>query len=261
MSAARRSIRQTVSGLTLIEMLVALTILAILLSTVYGTFVSAIQATRRARDDDGIYQVARTVMERITGDLEMAFYRPGSDRPNHATQLFLGHDRAEGDYARDRLDLTTAGHIFLRDGRPETDIVEVSYYIDDSLWDRPLLVRREDPLPDEDLRHGGTLRVLAEQVVSLNFRYREPGPAPWDRQRPTNADAGAKDETQEDTEPQWYDAWNADTFSKPNGSLPELVEVTLVLRQKVDGEYVEYTFSTTVQLYPFQIWQRSQMRR
>lgn len=253
MTRTARQARGTSSGLTLIELLVALTILAILLSSVYGTFVSAMHATRRARDDEGVYQVARTAMDRISMDLEMAFYRPGSDRPGHPTQLFIGLDRSDGDYARDRLDFTAACHVLAREGRPETDVVEVSYYIDDSLYDRSLLVRREDPLPDEDLRHGGTLRVLAENVVSLNFRYREPGPDPAQRQR-SPADAEAKQDEQAEQEPEWHDAWNADTFDKPSKSLPELVEVTLVLRDKND---VEYTFSTMVQLHPYQAWRES----
>jgi prepilin-type N-terminal cleavage/methylation domain-containing protein len=240
--------RQVPNGLTLIELLVALTIVAILLSTVYGTFVAAMNATRRARTNDGTYQVARTVMDRISADLEMAFYRPGSDRRGYPTELFIGLDRSEGDYARDRLDFTSACHILARDGRPETDVVEVSYYIDNSLYDRPLLVRREDPLPDDDLRHGGTLRVLAENVVALNFRYREPGPEPALRRRPTGEEAA---DAQSAEEPEWFDVWDADTF-QPSPSLPELVEVTIVLRGE-DEE--EHTFSTMVQLHPYQAWQ------
>ncbi|MBN1916400.1 MAG: prepilin-type N-terminal cleavage/methylation domain-containing protein [Verrucomicrobia bacterium] len=252
MTRPPRQVRASIRGLTLIELLVALTILAILLSSVYGTFISAMNAIRRARTDDGIYQVARTVMDRISMDLEMTYYQPGPDRPGQPTQLFIGLDRSEGDYARDRLDFLAACHILARDGRPETDVVEISYYIDDTLYDRPLLVRREDPLPDFDLRHGGTLRVLAENVVSLNFRYRERSPEPNTRSRPADAAARAEEAQKAEQELEWFDAWNADTNENPSKSLPELVEVTFVLRDK-DG--AEYTFSTTVQLHPYYSWQ------
>jgi general secretion pathway protein J len=235
-------------GFTLIELMVALAILSIVLSSIYATFFSALRAMRDTRERDDTYQIARVVMEKMSNDLAMAFYRPGSDREERPTQLFIGRDATEDDFAHDRLDFTTASHVLLRDGRPETDVVEVSYYIDNTYRDRSLLVRREDPLPDEDLRHGGTLRVLAERVVGLNFRYREPGPMPYDRQRRTGPVTEEEEEVQE---PAWHDAWNADTWQPARKSLPELVEITLTIRDKDDQDH---QFTTTVLLHPYQVW-------
>ena len=233
-------------GFTLIELMVALAIMSIVLSTVYATFFTALKAMRDTRQRDDTYQIARVVMEKISNDLTMAFYRPGSDRQDHPTQLFIGRDAVDDDMARDRLDFTTASHVLMRDGRPESDVVEVSYYIDDTYTDRPLLVRREDPLPDAELRHGGTLRILAERVVALNFRYREPGPPAHDRHRPS----GPATEEEEAQEPEWHDAWNADTWQQNRKSLPELVEITLTIRDK-DGQ--DHQFTTTVLLHPYQV--------
>jgi hypothetical protein len=136
--------------------------------------------------------------------------------------------------------------VLTHDGRPETDVVEISYYIDDTYTDRPLLVRREDPLPDSELRHGGTLRVLAERVVALNFRYREPGEMPSGR---TQREEG---EEEEEKEPEWVDSWNAETH-EGGKSLPELVEVTVTI---LDEEGEEHIFGTTVLLHPYQFWRR-----
>jgi len=230
-------------GFTLIELMVALTILAIVLSSVYATFYSGVKAMRDRRGPDDSYQVARLVMETITNDLSMAFYRSGTDREDRPTQGFIGSDGHNGDHARDRLDFTTASHILVHDGRPETDVVEVSYYIDDTYTDRPLLVRREDPLPDAELRHGGTLRILAERVVALNFRYREPGKMPSVRTRETE---------DEPEELEWVDTWNAETH-EGGKTLPELVEVTVTI---LDEEGQEHTFGTTVVLHPYQFWRR-----
>lgn len=231
-------------GFTLIELMVALTMLAIVLSSVYATFYSGVKAMRDRRGPDDAYQVARLVMETITNDLSMAFYRSGTDRKDHPTQGFIGSDGQDGDYARDRLDFTTASHVLVHDGRPETDVVEVSYYIDDTYTDRPLLVRREDPLPDAELRHGGTLRVLAERVVGLNFRFREPGEMPSGRT--------SEEPDDESEEPEWFDTWNAET-REGGKSLPELVEVTVTI---LDEEGQEHTFGTTVLLHPYQFWRR-----
>ncbi len=231
------------SGFTLIELMVALAMLAIVLSSVYATFFSAVKAMRDSREQDDTHQVARVVMERITSDLAMTFYRPGTDRKDHPTQAFIGRNGDDGEYARDRLDFTTASHVLMRDGHPETDVVEVSYYIDDTYTDRMLLVRREDPLPDEDFRHGGTLRIMAENVVALNFRYREPGPEAGQRRKEDEKD-------KEPDEPAWHDTWNADKWEQRK-SIPELVEVTLTIRDK-DGR--DHTFGTTVLLRPYQVW-------
>ena len=218
--------------------------LSIVLMSVYATFYSGVQAMRNRRGPDDAYQVGRLVMETITNDLSMAFYRSGTDRKDRPTQGFIGSDGYDGNYARDRVDFTTASHILTRDDRPQTDVVEVSYYIDDTYTERPLLVRREDPLPDSELRHGGTLRILAEGVVALNFRYREPGEMPSTRTQ--------KKEDEEAEEPPWHDAWNAET-REGGKSLPELVEVTVTI---LDEEGQEHTFGTTVLLHPYQFWRR-----
>jgi len=222
-------------GFTLIEVMVALAILGILLSSVYSTFFFALKAMRDSREQDDVFQVARVLMERITNDLTMARFR-GTYLPNKWTETFVGRNGKHDQYARDRLDFTTVSHILLRDGRPECDVVEVSYYIDDSYPDRTLLVRREDVLPDAHLQHGGTLRVLSDNVVGLNFRYRERGPLPYERQ---------PGQTWE--EPEWHDSWNAAEVT-PQPSLPELVEVMLTIR---DREGREHTFSSMVVLHPY----------
>jgi general secretion pathway protein J len=238
--------RRAAGGFTLIELLVALGVLAIMLSTIYATFFAGVEAMRRGHEQDDTYQVARVVMEQISNDLAMAFYRPGSDRPDVPTQAFIGLDKETDGYARDRLDFTTASHALMRDGRPETDVVEVSYYVDETYSERPLLVRREDPLPDSDFRHGGMLRVMAENVVALNLRYREPDEEPYKRQRTEQGEQPVNP----DELPQWYDAWDA-AKEKPLRSLPQLVEVRMTIR---DEKEIEHTFGTTVVLCPYQVW-------
>lgn len=222
-------------GFTLLEVLVALAILGVLLSSVYSTFFFALRAMKVSREQDDVFQVARVLMERITNDLAMARFRSPyiAGRP---TEAFIGRNGTSEEYARDRLDFTTASHVFFHDGRPESDVVEVSYYIDDSYPDRTFLVRREDPLPDENLRHGGTLRILADNVVGLNFRYRERDPQPFERVR-----------GQEWKEPEWHESWDAAKVT-PEQCLPELVEVTLTIR---DREGRDLTFATTVLLHPY----------
>jgi general secretion pathway protein J len=241
-SRLSRTRRRHARGFTLIELMVALAILAIVLSSVYATFYSGVKAMRDRHGVDDAYLVARVVMETITNDLSMAHYRSGIDQGERVTQGFIGSDGEDGEYARDRLDFTTSSHILVHDGRPETDVVEVSYYIDDTYTDRPLLVRREDPLPDDTIRHGGTLRILAEDVVALNFRYREPDDMPASRTQETRDD--------ESEQLEWVDAWNAEKH-EGGKTLPQLVEVSVTI---LDEEGHEHTFGTTVLLHPYQYW-------
>lgn len=232
------------SGFTLIELMVALAILAIMLTAVYAAFSSVMTAMRESRERDDTLQVARVVMERIANDLAMAFYRTDAQRRNNPTQAFIGRDDERDDYARDRLDFTAAGRVLAHDDRPGSDVTELSYYIDDTYMDRTLLVRREDPLPDEDFRHGGTLRILAENVVALNFRYKEPGSDVGLRTRVEEKED--EEEETEEEEKKWHDTWN----TEKSQSLPELVEVTMTIR---DREGRDHTFGTTVLLYPYQV--------
>ncbi len=240
------------SGFTLIELMVALAILAIMLTAIYAAFSSAITAMRESRQQDDTLQVGRLVMERIANDLAMAFYRTDAQRRKNPTHAFIGRDDERDDYARDRLDFTAAGRPLAHDDTPGSDVAELSYYIDDTYTGRTvddpygsggLLVRREDPLPDDDFRHGGTLRILAENVVALNFRYKEPGPDVGLRTRVE--ETKDEEEEAEEEEDKWHDTWN----TEKEQSLPELVEVTMTIR---DREGRDHTFGTTVLLHPYQ---------
>lgn len=227
------------SGFTLLEVLVAMAILGLLLSSVYATFFTTIKAIRSTEEQDDVHQVARLVMDQISRDLTMAFYRSTKTVDGEPKYIFMGRDDRDGEFARDRIDFLTTNHAFYRDGRPETDVVEVSYYIDSTYYDRPFLIRREDPLPDEELRHGGTLRILAEQVVALDFRFCESLPKPAMRQQK---------EEEEEEELEWHETWNS-VKGKPARGLPQLVTVTLTIR---DEQEEEHTYTTTVVLNPYQ---------
>ncbi len=75
--------REGISGFTLIEMLLALSIFSIIALGLYGVFWNAIQINQRSKIMNGIYREARWSMERMAKDLEnMVSYHFGSGYPN-----------------------------------------------------------------------------------------------------------------------------------------------------------------------------------
>jgi general secretion pathway protein J len=165
----RGSASQT--GLTLLEVLVSVSIFAVILSLLYGAYHAQMKTTDEIEDAARINQMVRAIFERMTKDLESAVIR----FPNIATVGLLGmksEDRVEDGLPADRIRFTSLSHLEPGDSRYQTDLCEIGYMLElDPEGPGFRLIRTDDPTPDGDMNSGGAMLELATSIGGLDFVF------------------------------------------------------------------------------------------
>ncbi|MCG8555114.1 MAG: prepilin-type N-terminal cleavage/methylation domain-containing protein [Proteobacteria bacterium] len=168
------------SGMTLIEVMVALTILAIVSSLVYGGFAQTAFNKRRVEDQLDRYHEARMAVERMARELSMAFVSIHNS-PNPALRVvqtaFVGGGNADGS----RIDFTSFSHQRLQRDVHESDQNELSYFVTAHPQDssRKVLARREQARIDDDPRKGGQSQILVDGVLDFELSYLDSQTGQW----------------------------------------------------------------------------------
>ena len=208
------------NGFTLIEVLLAMAILVVLMSVVYGSFSTAgrnVEQAEAARDETDL---ARTLLAKLSDDLVNAYdnFKMIAVNPNTNANVnltvFYGKKAETGEgedkVRRDSLSLTTLTNWRKPDSK-ETELLEVGYFFKEkpdgsgySLYRREKRELSADVPPLE----GGVEYEITDRVEGLQFRYYN----------------GT----------QWVDEWDTRTIVVPAGSstasrLPKTVELTLTL--------------------------------
>ena len=96
---SQRRYRTSDGGFTLIEVLVAVFIGAIVLTVLYASFFQIVKAKERIEEELELYHEARVIMSKMTKDLVTAFPRGlvNTDESNITLPFFLGV--RDGDYS------------------------------------------------------------------------------------------------------------------------------------------------------------------
>ena len=153
------------SGLTLVDLMVALSILAVILTTVYAVFASQDRAVRAASETRDVYGQGLLILDRLSRDLSGAWL-PAS--PQKEVGILYGFEGQA-----DRLDLATTARLS-PDHASGPDVVEVGYRIvtqEDLPGPGLTLVRRQDETPDDEPGGGGTSVVLTRDLVAFELSY------------------------------------------------------------------------------------------
>lgn len=153
---------------TLIELLIALTISALLVaSTVAATHGLADSREKLERRTQQV-AAARTAMEAMVADLRNVRIDPEPEKP-----LVVGTQTGEFG-GSGRIDLRLIGDRRCRREGAESDQYEVSYFLGKIPGhDLPALMRRYDHALDEYPDDGGIVRPVAEGVTELSFTYQD----------------------------------------------------------------------------------------
>ena len=195
------------SAFTLLEIILAVSVLALVGTMIYGGFAQTAINTARVEEDVDQSRVVHMALERIARELTMAFV---STHTNPSLDLrvvetaFIGSDRGK----EDRIDFTSFSHRRLYRNARESDQNELSYFVtqdpDDS--DVQVLERREQNRIDDDPRRGGKSQILVENVEEFNVEYFDPLLS------------------------EWVQTWNTeDVLSQPN-RLPTQVRIRLAVK-------------------------------
>ncbi|GEN08764.1 type II secretion system protein J (GspJ) [Myxococcus fulvus] len=176
-------------GFTLMEVMVAVAITALMGTVVAMAFQTGLTAKETVEADADRYRQLRVAMNRMSRELGSAYvsdrfdlkrFRDQQDRPSN----FVGES--------DRLLFTTFAHQRLYTDVKESDQAVVEYFVDASddktARGRQDLKRRVNPNVDDRMDRGGTTDVLLEGVKKLEFEYwnseRKEWDDEWDTRRP-----------------------------------------------------------------------------
>jgi general secretion pathway protein J len=193
-------------GFTLIEVLVAVSILAVVSTLVFGSFRETFHAKSAIEASAVRYHTVRLAMERMSREIGMAYLSQNEDTGQQERRTFFVGKRT-GDV--DELRFSMFGHQRLYADANEGDTSQVVYYggrdRDDS--SRSNLMRRETRRLQNvrpELASGGA-EILCDDVVSLRFSY-------WDAR-----------------EKKWREDWNTVTADGQPDRLPTKVRIVLTV--------------------------------
>ncbi len=175
--------RRAVDGFTLVEVMIAIAITAILGMLSFGTFRQLDRAMGLVRGDTERYAAAEAALTRFAREVSMAFLSDHFDPKQYreAPTLFRGRE--------DTVLFTTMAHVRLYTDARESDQEVVEYGLD-SDPEHPgqqALFRREKPRIDADPERGGRRDVVADRVTALRLAYWDPKRKEWVREWSTRS--------------------------------------------------------------------------
>lgn len=182
--------RAPARGLTLIEVLVSIAILALIGTLIYGAFDGMSRSRRGISRINERYHQGRGAISRIARELQSAYLsRHALPDKNQAVWLtgFVGD--------AERVDFNAFAHRRLAANAHESDQSEIGYFVsrDPEQSGKYDLVRREAKRLDNLPAKGGIVNVLAEDVESFHLQYFEPISGEWVDQWDSTQPAGQID--------------------------------------------------------------------
>ncbi len=205
-------------GLTLVEVLVALAVLAMIGVLLYGTF-DSLNHQRKAEAVRGERaRQARQAVLRMTREIQTAFlsmHNPANVALQTRVVAFIG----QNSQPYDRLDFQAFAHRRIVANSRESDQAEIGYFAsaDPDVDGKMDLVRREQTPADMDPKKGGIVDVLCEDIESFDVRYFDPQTS------------------------QWVDGWDTTQALGQQNRLPMEVRLSLVLKHVPAGVDATYT--------------------
>lgn len=190
-----RAPRGTSPGVTLIEVLIAMAIFALLGVVVYGSFAGTLRAQQDIEGLQAKNHELRLALLRISRELQAAFLVQNTNQVNleplRAQTIFL----VKPDGAGARLDFTAFAHQRTQADINESDQCELSYFMRPS-QDKPgtnELVRRESKRIDSEPTKGGVLSPVVRDVTSFQVELYDFEKQDWLREWDTQNTTGQPD--------------------------------------------------------------------
>lgn len=202
-------------GFTLLEILIAIFILSIVMSTIYAAYSGTLQVISELENDGRAYQMARITLDRMSRDLS-SLQRFGDGFVLKAERNAIGRREFSS------LTVWSAAHLVFEENEPSGRPASISYFVKEdkdgtfSLWRSDVARSR----PSADGKADGGI-IICENLQDLNVKF---------------YDEGGRD----------YDAWDTVSSSTPQqGKPPVRVQIELVLTNGRDAEK-PYKFITRV---------------
>lgn len=213
--------------MTLIEIMLALAILATIMALTWGSVSSSFRFRTATLDKFDRYRAVQTSLDRMSREISMAFVTNiGQITTNERNEVtyhtaFIGDD--------DELTFTSLAHVRTRADSPTSEQCEITYRLErqrglDGRMHQNLVRREQAPI-DDDPEEGGVKYTMIEDVRDIRFEY-------WDRDMEIAGEA-------------WLRDWDA--IQDHGGKLPLRVRITIEVEHPLnDRETLE--FSTQAQI-------------
>jgi len=167
-------------GFTLVEVLIAAAILALIVSMLYVAFASSVKTMEIGTQGGEIYRKAGVVLNRMAQDISCARL-PSKEEEASTQYAFIGEDKTEDGVPQDTLTFISTA---LPLQGPSRGIKQIGYYIaPDSETDKLALFMQEDttPAPGNSPEQGTKGMLLAEGIEGLDFTYYDSEGREWKR--------------------------------------------------------------------------------
>jgi general secretion pathway protein J len=154
-------------GFTLLEILMAIFIFAIVITLAYSSFNASFRIINNTSSQAATYSMAKVAMERIQEDLE-SFY-PAEE------MIFKGHTETIGDHRADSLEFTSSANVRLHPKQKLTGYVIISYQVKEDPETKTLhLFRSEKPAFTESDENDDKSKqlLLCTNLLEVAFDYR-----------------------------------------------------------------------------------------
>jgi len=221
------------TGFTLLEILIAISIFAIIATTVFGSHNFVFSSAKVVEEDLAAYEMAKSCLSRIADDLGSLHvrlppeYTPlGSDDEEDPFKI-TGETADAGSKSFSRLIFTSRAHVSFGKSIQEGEknikegIARIIYYVQKSDESEYVLRRADKLYPYEPFEEKKSDPVLCENVKLLVFKYY-------------------------DEEGSEYDIWNSDS-ADVDYSTPRAIKITLEIGD--DSNFLP--FETMVKLPVF----------
>lgn len=228
--------QHTEQGFTLLEILIATFIFAILATTIFGAFQAVFSTTELVEKGADLHEMGANCLDRMALDLQAIYLslppeysKPGFDDPPDPYRI-TGENEYAGTGSFGRLRFASQAHLPMGEN-PQTGVAEIVYYVDEMqgpAGTTAYAIRRADhlaPYP-EQFEPDPADPILCQQVRGLAFLYYD-----------------AENETRE--------SWDSDS-EKSDYATPRGIKIVLELaadkREAGEEEAPSLFFETLVKL-------------
>jgi general secretion pathway protein J len=169
-------IRHPIRGFTLLEIVIAIFIFSIIVTTIFGSYNSVFTGTEIMNEGVTSYETARTCLDRMIFDLESIhvslppqYSPPDFNGPPDPYRIVGSSDNVQT-VSFPKLRFTSTAHVSFG-GTTESHIAEIVYYVQATDKGHYLLRRADNLYPYEEFEENANDPVLCENLKSLTFNY------------------------------------------------------------------------------------------
>jgi prepilin-type N-terminal cleavage/methylation domain-containing protein len=161
------------AGFTLVELLLALFLFALVAGVVFAAFAAVASGVEKGRQHIELYRVGRVALLRMAQEVGAAM--PPTAVSDTGFTGFQGKKNADGETGHDRIDFLTIPYRRYSDKVPSYELCRVAYYVAENLQAKTALFREEDCSGEEDERRERAERAtrleLTDLAVGLEITY------------------------------------------------------------------------------------------